>query len=170
MRKVLTWLSTEPQILAERLELLLLALCLDLIEAVSMASLWVSGDAPVPADPTKGTRPFDFYDFALLVQHYIGVAVSEEIVFRLIPLKLAWWIGRGNKVALFLTAGLSSIAFGYIHGGWKYVSVQGVGGALYSIIYLKFGGIRGKALIPLAAVSTLHFGTDTILALTARLL
>ena len=73
----------------------------------------------------------------------------EEATFRFLPLVLSRIIAIkiGNNILLLLcTAVISSVIFGYLHGHWKYVFNQGVGGFLYCLLFLKTGGLDFPSL------------------------
>jgi membrane protease YdiL (CAAX protease family) len=82
------------------------------------------------------------------------LAIYEEALFRL-PLAAAamkW----GKSWLIIMAAALISIFFGYLHGGFSFILIQGVGGFILSIIFLKAGGFNGKIIKPLIASSTAH--------------
>ena len=67
--------------------------------------------------------------------------ISEEGVFRLIPINIASRIwGRENKIVWTVII-ISSIIFGLIHGSWRNIFLQGSAGIVFSIAFLKGGYI-----------------------------
>ncbi len=66
----------------------------------------------------------------------------EEILFRL-PLAILVWKKWPLERILFSVLGLS-LLFGLMHGGIWHVFSQGVGGMIYSVLFLKCGGFQGR--------------------------
>lgn len=83
------------------------------------------------------------------------LAVVEEVVFRL-PLVLAKRIFCSTTSVLACAIVFSAV-FGYVHaGGWS-IPVQGVTGLVLSTIFLKCGGLHGRAIKALSVVTFSHF-------------
>ena len=102
--------------------------------------------------------------FFLLLLRFV---VDEEIVFRLIPITLvlpfaSFVIKRENSLLKYVFVILSSTIFGYVHGGYDHLLVQGINGVMLCVVYMKCGGLRNfydykvysKGLI---CVSFVHF-------------
>lgn len=92
----------------------------------------------------------------------LGSVFLEEVVFRFIPLVLAvkrW--GASPKV--LVVAVVVSAAFGFAHGGFAHIPVQGVGGLFLSVVFLKCGGFAGRFRKALAVSTLYHFVFDAIL-------
>jgi len=83
-------------------------------------------------------------------------ALIEEIVFRGIPLHLAVLFSHGRWGFITPVALVSSFVFGWGHGGWEGIFLQGFGGLLYCGLFLKCGGLRGRILRPLAMCWAIH--------------
>lgn len=92
--------------------------------------------------------------------------VIEEIAFRLFPLiitiELNWSLSR-----ILLVAVAISVIFGVLHGGALYIFVQGVFGFVYSLMFLKCGGLNGRYFKALATTTTTHFLWNGTLATLA---
>ena len=118
-------------------------------------------------------RYFGFFDVALSAGYPIQDltiaffslvfirAFIEELFFRFTPLILAYRFGkkvlRHPIVAVVAMVIISSIHFGYLHGGFKHVFVQGIGGIFFSLVFLKCGGLKrdyGRAIL---SSSLAHF-------------
>jgi hypothetical protein len=54
---------------------------------------------------------------------------------------------------------------GYLHGGWPNIVLQGFAGLVYSVIFLKFGGLEKHFVKGLLASSFAHFLHNLTLAL-----
>lgn len=75
-------------------------------------------------------------------------AAIEEIFFRMILIGGAVWLLRrkegtpdfANSVMIVMI--FSSIWFGFAHGHWYNLFIQGVGGFFFALVYLKCGGLR----------------------------
>lgn len=71
-------------------------------------------------------------------------ALSEEILFRFLPFYLIFLLEYclskefiPNKIIL-LIAIISSIIFGYLHGNWRAIFIQGIGGLYFSYIFWRY--------------------------------
>jgi len=93
--------------------------------------------------------------FPVLFVIFLLAALLEEVVFRLplvIFVKLGWSVTKVLGVALLL-----SIIFGFLHGGVSHIYLQGVGGLLYSVIFLKCGGFQGNFSKAVGVSTAVHF-------------
>lgn len=94
-------------------------------------------------------------DLPLLV--ILFMAFIEEVKFRL-PLSVFVWL-KLPTWGIMLVAILLSVLFGLLHGNGYNIPLQGFGGLLYSILYLKCGGMQkkpGKAIIVTTLAHALH--------------
>ncbi len=77
----------------------------------------------------------------------------EELTFRVFPILLAFTVpimlSHGIlKVIIFLF--ISSIIFGKVHGGWQNLMLQGIGGLVYSFVFVSFllyNGLMAEAFV-----------------------
>lgn len=91
-------------------------------------------------------------------------ALVEEMFFRA-PLSFVV-PGLKRPFLIMLVVFGFSVAFGYVHPlRWWSVPIQGVFGLMISVMYLKFGGIRGKFVKPLLCTSVAHFAMNVMLSL-----
>ncbi len=76
----------------------------------------------------------------LLLFYYmvIWAPVVEELIFRLIPIYLTLAF-TSNKHILWSVIFLVSCIFGYLHGSWHHIFIQGFGGIMFSKAFLKGG-------------------------------
>jgi len=83
-------------------------------------------------------------------------AFLEEVGFRL-PLLAASDLPpkKQPKIMAVMIVGLST-AFALPHGGWPHLMIQGIAGVTYSLVFLKFGGLRGNPFSALMIVTALH--------------
>lgn len=82
-------------------------------------------------------------------------AVVEEFVFRFLPIAiLALFTPSVN--AFLLTTALAAAAFGVMHGGFASLLMQGTGGLLLGVLFLKCGGLHGRKIKAWLAASTAH--------------
>lgn len=91
----------------------------------------------------------------------VSTIFIEEIIFRLplaIFIKKGWSIARVLVVALILSA-----VFGILHGSIYHIFTQGVGGFIYSVMFLKSGGLQGHYLKAVMVTTTTHLLFDAIL-------
>jgi len=78
-----------------------------------------------------------FIPFLLLV------STIEELIFRIVPLTIAMSASERASVHV-LTALVMGGIFGYVHGGVGNIFLQGIGGFLYGLLFIKYaaGGER----------------------------
>jgi len=96
-------------------------------------------------DITSWSLPFLLFFFALI----------EEMMFRL-PLMIAVNADADKKI-IFLFAFILSVVFGLLHGGIEHIFLQGAGGFLYCILFLKCGGYQKNYLQATAVSTAAHF-------------
>lgn len=98
----------------------------------------------------------------------MGVAVLEEFVFRALPLVVAVELVRRKKLSLdvipFVLV-VSSGLFGYLHGNFMNVLIQGVSGFLFGCFFLLLTGFRCRYLRAYAGAILAHFFFNTLLYL-----
>ncbi len=119
------------------------------------------------------------FSLSVLTAILMASAAIEELLFRTAPLFFGWavaWVFWRNECELAQTSvllGISIVAsavFGYVHGNFSSIPVQGVGGFILSIVYLKCGGINGKIMWPLMTSASVHFVFNMILVIGVVLL
>jgi len=99
------------------------------------------------------------------------VPLFEELVFRYLPLGLTffvvWAFGLSHRpLGTALVVGailLTSLVFGYVHGGIGNVFIQGLAGVTFGIIFAKwssFGASCGKGLL---ASTIAHGATNAVI-------
>ncbi len=71
-----------------------------------------------------------------LFELVFGVA-AEEILFRIVPLAIALHLWR-TRILTVITLLISSIIFGVLHGGVINIFIQGIGGLMYGIFFIKY--------------------------------
>ncbi len=77
----------------------------------------------------------------------------EECIFRFVPLALSSW--SKNRWHVAIAIGISSFAFGLVHGGYANLPIQGISGVVFSLVFLKWSGWLedlGKGLFASTAV------------------
>lgn len=112
-----------------------------------------------------------YYPFTILLE-----AMREELLFRLLPLAGAVWgtylivkyaFKMDPEVAV-LSVGIAvaipmSAYFGYTHGDWRNIFIQGFGGLVFSFIFLKYGGLERRIAAPFVAATLCHAGYNLVL-------
>jgi membrane protease YdiL (CAAX protease family) len=88
----------------------------------------------------------------------IGILI-EEFFFRL---PLVFLTKAAPKIVLIGTICLS-IAFAYIHGGWQQIPVQGFGGLIFCLVFLKCGGLQENPWKAFFSSYFVHIAFDWIL-------
>lgn len=89
------------------------------------------------------------------------VEFVEECEYRFIPLVLALII-FGRSWMVLVTAFLSSIIFGYVHGGYDLIFRAGFCGLMYCLVFLKCGGINERVGKGLLCSFLAHFSANVI--------
>jgi membrane protease YdiL (CAAX protease family) len=94
----------------------------------------------------------------------------EEFFFRALPLFVVVRYLRGRAWAIALVVVGSSALFGFMHGDLLHVPFQGVIGIIFSLSYLKCGGLRGAMVKPLTITWFIHFLWDTFVIYLSAIL
>jgi membrane protease YdiL (CAAX protease family) len=74
-------------------------------------------------------------------------------MFRIVPLILVMHFIKNRWVTLAAVVA-SAIVFGFIHGGVANIAIQGVGGLIYGIMFIKFSE-QGRNYVAAGAVVVL---------------
>lgn len=91
------------------------------------------------------------------------IATVEEAIFRIIPLTIALRESQRKSVHLTVVL-LSAIVFGFIHGGPIHIFIQGIGGFLYAVIFLKYAQQERYGEASLVVIS-MHVAFNAIMGL-----
>ncbi len=97
-------------------------------------------------------------DIKPLLWRKLGVSpLFEELIFRLgflfVPIQI---FSNSAPLPIFTAVVWSSVIFGYMHGGFKKVPLQGVSGLILSVVFLKCGGWNGDFFIATCVSVTAH--------------
>lgn len=117
----------------------------------------------IPKVPTEAMT----IDWALPII-LLFAALAEELIFRFLPLAIAVECGWSDYKIVIVSI-LSSIVFGYLHGGITHVFIQGVSGLIFSLLFLKAGGLREKYFEALVTTTVVHFCFNCLVAITLLL-
>jgi predicted Abi (CAAX) family protease len=96
--------------------------------------------------------------------HIAYAAAKEELVYRIVP--LSWSVTCLGITPTLWIALILSIIFGLIHGNAYNILLQGVGGIVYSIIFLKCGGLGHhfvQASLCVVVAHCLHNSLEAVL-------
>lgn len=100
--------------------------------------------------------------FAIVGILFISCAV-EELFFRW---PLALFLEKSARpMFVLLAALLSSVIFGYAHGGWINIFIQGVFGFVLSLVFIKCGGNSKNFWKALGSSFAVHYAYDLIVFL-----
>lgn len=94
----------------------------------------------------------------------IFAAALEEVVFRILPLALVMHFVKKRWVT-FSVAVIASIIFGLIHGGPMNILIQGVGGLIYSGLFIKYSDNGTKFARAGIIVILMHIIFNTMITL-----
>lgn len=112
---------------------------------------------------SKGELCASLLLFWLFFISFLVLLLANLLSFMAAPLMIvaAYLIGisfvKDNFSRLILGIIGVSIIFGYAHGGLRFVLLQGVGGVLLSLCYVKCGGFAGKWWKPIVSSTSAHF-------------
>ncbi len=94
----------------------------------------------------------------------ISISVIEELIFRIIPLWIAIRYLR-SPWYLITAAFITAIVFGYVHGGVYNILLQGIGGFLYAIIFIRYAAGGKRILEASLVIIILHTIFNGLLSL-----
>ncbi len=103
------------------------------------------------------SKPLELF----LLACFVG-PIAEELMYRFLPMWVGVEFSRSPYILLLIII-VSSVLFGYGHYGWWSLMIQGVGGIVSSIIFLKSGGYESNYLKALTTVIILHAMFNTVL-------
>lgn len=148
--KISNWFTQEPK--SSRFILAILVCLLIQAGYLFLFDVFLGTVKETPEKAAHVQELLKNWYFPLLV---FGEALGEEIVFRLMPLACIVRFYK-NVNAVLLVAVISSISFGMWHGGLPNILIEGIGGFIYCILWLKSGGWSGKILKPTLATFAVH--------------
>lgn len=96
----------------------------------------------------------------------LGAAFVEEIFFRFAPLFVAVEMELSAK-KLFVVVLVISAVFGICHGSAQHILFQGIGGVIFSVVFLKCGAMQGRYFKALIASAVSHFLFNVAVIITA---
>ena len=106
-----------------------------------------------------GFRPVNFWAILL----FVYIALVEEAFNRAMPFFLVYIFTEEKKkyfkpFIIFALIFFSAALFGFLHQ-YHFINIlyKGVGGLILGIVYLKFGGIRGKIIKPYLICAAVHW-------------
>lgn len=92
------------------------------------------------------------------------LALIEEFLFRFLP-SVCLLDRKSSDFDLLFFILLTSWAFGMMHGGKDHLIFQGVAGLLFSIVFLKCGGMKEKYFLGLLASTVVHTCVNATIAI-----
>jgi hypothetical protein len=122
-----------------------------LIAAFTLSMIWVD----LPENKLQVEASVIFFAMVLVM------AGLEELVFRM-PLAVVIFFKMPKWVLIFTICGLSAL-FGYLHGSFVNIAVQGVAGVAYSGLFLLAGGLERKFARAYITCVLTHFSFNSIL-------
>lgn len=166
MEKIICRLEEEtkgwPEVLFYCLSCAFVILLINVVMAVVFEAVGIKipqnsgGSAPIPILKIW---------FPALLFYMAGI---EELIFRVTPMILA--VGLFPKSAkIFVFVAVSSVIFGYLHGGWPNIFIQGFSGCILSWVYLKCGGWNDDHMRGCLASTIAHFSINGFIALVILL-
>ncbi len=146
MKHITNWVFTRPQG-AEYWLLPLFIVAWDQLYNIVVAQLLYSNTLAEGTIATEEVVLVASWQFPF---ELILGATLEELVFRIIPLVILLRY-MPNKLVTGASVLALSVAFAFIHGGWPTLLLQGIGGVVYSIVFLKYAD-NGKRILEASAV------------------
>lgn len=110
--------------------------------------------------PSPTAEPIQIFDpyFPVII---IIVIIAEEFLFRA---PLICLVASGLSVGyIIIGALLFSAVFGWYHGGVSNIFIQGVGGFIYCLLFLKCGGLQRKFWKAILSSTSAHMLFDGFL-------
>ena len=93
-------------------------------------------------------------------------ALAEELLFRFLFLADAVKYDASLKIVIGLSI-ISSVLFGFVHGGAIKIPMQGVFGLVFCYVYLRCGGFQGRFVKATLCSTLSHFLWNGSIALIA---
>lgn len=153
MDRFLIWLQTEVKgtknVIGFAIIACYAAMLLNLVSSIIL--LLTFGIQISISDVLSPAAVSSLYFFIFLA----AIAILEEIVFRFFPLHTVVGMIKKPRAVLFVAI-IVSIIFGYLHGNWQKIFLQGMTGFVLSCVYLKCGGFQKRWPKALAASSLTH--------------
>lgn len=158
MQKLFDWLHIEPTGRSLWWFLVKMLFLIWVLQFLTQMLLHTVG-VPIPNDPELPLLKEKF--FVIMLFSVPFAVFMEEAVWRLLlVLPLAFIVeSKARPKVLLVSTLLLSMIFGYIHkipGGIPSILLQGVGGLLLSVVFLKCGGLQGKYWKALGASTCVH--------------
>jgi membrane protease YdiL (CAAX protease family) len=92
------------------------------------------------------------------------ISVIEELIFRIVPLTIV--MSATNRRFVYLATALATAAtFGYVHGGVANIAVQGIGGFLYAVLFIKYAENGERFLAASMVVIAMHTAFNGLIGL-----
>jgi len=102
-----------------------------------------------------GKIPSDFSIVNAL--EILGYVAVEEWLFRLMPFYIMYYYrDHLTPLLVVLTLGIV-IYFGYIHGGVRYIPIQGASALALTVVFMKTGFWEGKLVKAFCCSTACHF-------------
>ncbi|MBI5152844.1 MAG: CPBP family intramembrane metalloprotease [Parcubacteria group bacterium] len=158
MEKLLTWLKEEAR--GKHLYLLMLGAIFFNIIWVFMGT-WIISDFLLLYIPPARESNIPIFTWYFPFILFWG-ALWEEIIFRF-PLDIIADICDKDGRILYAII-ISSLMFGYLHGGILYILFQGVFGFILCLLFLKSGGFQNNPYKALLVTTSTHFGNNALVA------
>lgn len=138
---------------------------LALIVSLSIAEFFEIVHAPISQQADTVTKLKNLGPLMVWPILFITVAI-EEFTFRLAPLFAAFSIFGEKPTPLLISALVASAVFGFLHGNYSNIFVQGASGFLLCLLFLKCGGFNGNIVKAFTTTSVAHFFFNSLLVLS----
>jgi membrane protease YdiL (CAAX protease family) len=136
---------------------------LDIVISFSLGVFLLVEEGLEEVDPSAiPILSLGFIPFLLLL------SFIEEMIFRILPLTFV--MRATERQSLRLAAAVATaVAFGYYHGGLINIVLQGVGGLLYAIVFIKYAHNEryGEAGLVVIMLHTFFNGVVALVLLLA---
>lgn len=158
------WLADEAKGSRQITGYILLAALVDvaLVYTVRAALInWgIVPDDPLDPDPQS---PFKYYNALMFFGALVQAPLLEETIFRLVPLTIVIFFTKRPTVVL-TTVVLLAALFGAIHPTDTIGRVQAAAAGLaFGVVFLKTGGLQGKAIKPWLCSMVAHSAANLFL-------
>jgi membrane protease YdiL (CAAX protease family) len=158
-KKLIDWIFSPPRD-TKQILLILTIIGLDFIQSTLVGGYLF----------TNNLLPEYLFDSTIInswafIFHLLFDVVYEEFLYRIIPLAIALRYIKSEWFVLMIVL-ISSLLFGYHHGSYANILIQGIGGLLYSLIFIKYSEGGTKLIYAGTVVILTHLIYNTLIALS----
>ncbi len=149
--------------------------CWNLAQAGIDVVSFVSSDLPISGTTRNYALELQRYEVhEIAFRSFVLTPLREEFVYRVLPFGFVWavWFllyGKTPPLTLaLLTVLVTSVVFGYAHGGSVNVFVQGLIGIVIAFVFLLWSAYGRTPVRGIAAILILHGSYNFYVAMVVK--